>query len=853
MSDLYAVENIKQHTPMMQQFLQIKQQYPDMLLFYRMGDFYELFFDDAVKASKLLDISLTQRGKSSGKPISMAGVPYHAVESYWAKLIRLGESVVVCEQVGDPTGKGPMKREVSRIITPGTVTDEAFLNERQDNLLCAIHEAKGHFGVATLNIIKGEFTLLEIDTIDHLHATLQRLSPAEILVNEKANFTLPTKAVNKRPHWDFELETAKRLLTKQFNTHDMSGFMKEDSPLALTAAGCLMQYANETQRSALPHIQQLRVERTQDYIQLDAASQRHLELFTNAQGSQENTLIKILDHTATPMGSRLIRHWIAQGLCDHAVILHRHVAIDCLLTHHAHASLYATLKQTCDLERLLARIALKTARPRDLAQLRQTLTQLPALQQQLSPLQSPLLERFAQHINEFPELLILLQRAVVESPPLLIRDGGVIAKGFDETLDELNSLSENAGQYLIDLEQKERETTGLSTLKVGYNRIHGYYIEMSRTQSENAPDRYTRRQTLKNVERFITPELKTFEDKVLSSKERALAKEKMLYEALLDTVCESLSTLQRCAHALAALDVINNFAERAETLRLTPPVLTNTPGIQIKGGRHLVVEATSSQAFVPNDTVLSCEHRMQLITGPNMGGKSTYMRQIALITLLAHTGCYVPATEATIGPIDKIFTRIGASDDLASGHSTFMVEMSETAHILRNATDKSLVLMDEIGRGTSTFDGLSLAWAIAAHLAESTKAFTLFATHYFELTVLPEEMPVIQNVHVSASEQGGTITFLHKVLQGAASQSYGIHVAQLAGVPKAVIAHAQQKLQALEQSSTGIHKGKTAQQAELFSAPPMNPALSALQTLEPDDFSAKEALEMLYKLKALNG
>lgn len=856
---------ITQHTPMMQQYLRIKAQHPNSLLFYRMGDFYELFFEDAIKAAKLVDITLTKRGQSAGKPIPMAGVPYHSVEPYLAKLVRLGESVVMCEQVGDPaTSKGPVERAVSRVLTPGTVTDDAFLNAHQDNLILAIYADKNRFGLAYLDISAGRFHVTEVENEDALQTELERLHPAEILVAEGfQKKILPQYAgIQQRPDWDFDLDTATRLLTQHFATHDLSGFGCQDMPLAISAAGCLLHYAKEMQQSALPHIQSIQVERHADSILLDAITRKNLELTHTIYGSEENTLCHVLDHTATSMGSRLLRRWLHRPIRQHALLIERQQAIINLQAHHHDEAIYAQLKQIADMERILSRIALKSARPRDLAQLRDSLAMLPELQRQLSALTSPLIQSLAIQINEHPQIQDLLQRAIVETPPVVIRDGGVIATGYDETLDELRALSENAGQFLLDLEQREKERTQISTLKVGYNRIHGYYIEISKGQAGNAPLDYHRRQTLVNAERFITPELKEFEDKVLSSRDRSLAKEKFLYEDLLEQLLVHLTPLQQSAHAIAELDVLNTLAERARALNLVAPQFTDETIIDIQGGRHLVVEQVMQEPFIPNDTCLNNTNRMLIITGPNMGGKSTYMRQVALITLLAHIGSFVPATAARIGDIDRIFTRIGASDDLASGRSTFMVEMTETANILNNATPNSLILMDEIGRGTSTFDGLSLAWACAEFLAEEAKSLTLFATHYFEITALEQHSAYVKNVHVSAKAFTTTsghekIIFMHTVTPGPASQSYGLQVAQLAGVPRHVIAQAKKKLQELEMSPVVGATGRSPSshkpvQTDIFSlAAQPHPAIEALKNIALEDTTPKAALEYLYQLKTM--
>ncbi len=859
------MDAVNKHTPMMQQYLRIKADYPNMLLFYRMGDFYELFYDDAQQASQLLDITLTARGHSAGNPIPMAGVPYHSAESYVAKLLREGLSIAICEQVGDPkTSVGPVERQVVRILTPGTVSDAAFLEEGRDNLLAALHAHQDRYGIATLDISSGRFSLLEVKGQEALISELERLKPTELLVSEELNFPSPLfskgdsgrNMIRRRPPWEFEVETAERLLTQQMQTHDLSGFGCADMSLAIAAAGCLLQYAKETQRTLMPHIRSLHAERREDSIMLDAATRRNLELVTNLAGGQDNTLVSVLDYTATAMGSRLLKRWVNRPIRHHEVLRERQASIKTLLQDRAYVALHQQLRGIGDLERILARVALKTARPRDLAQLRDTLMLLPGLQhllQSLSPYAATRLPSLIHAINEFPNLCALLSKAIIENPPVTIRDGGVIAKGYDAELDELLELSENAGSFLVELEEREKKRTGFSTLKVGYNRVHGYYIEISRLQAQEIPADYIRRQTLKNAERFITPELKVFEDKALSSRERALAREKVLYEALLEIIVQDLIPLQTSATALSELDVLTNFAERADALDLCCPEFVTEQTIHVVAGRHPVVEAVLDQPFVPNDVMLNRDKRMLIITGPNMGGKSTYMRQIALIVLLAHIGSFVPAREVRVGSIDRIFTRIGAADDLASGRSTFMVEMTETANILHNATSQSLVLMDEVGRGTSTFDGLSLAWASAEYLAQQLQAFTLFATHYFELTVLAEQIATVHNVHLDATEHGDKIVFLHSVNEGPANQSYGIQVAQLAGVPLKVIQQAKRKLHELEGQATGsVGVSHKPVQADLFAMAAVHPAVKLLDEIDPDKLTPREALECLYRLKNAN-
>jgi DNA mismatch repair protein MutS len=850
-----AVPPPNPHTPMMQQYLRIKAEYPDTLLFYRMGDFYELFFDDARKVARLLDITLTARGQSGGQPIPMAGVPYHSVEPYLAKLVRMGESIAICEQIGDPAkSKGPVEREVARIITPGTVTDEALLEERHDNLLAAVYRQKNIFGIAHLDITSGRFYVLEVPGEEALQSELERLKPAELLISEDTTvpaFLVDKPGLRRRAPWHFDLDTALRLLTQQFGTRDLSGFGCDGLNTALCAAGCLMQYVHDTQRIALPHIRAISTQNRDESLLLDAATRRNLELETNLSGGAEHTLAAVMDKTATAMGSRLLRRWINRPLRDHKRLRQRQHGIGILVENRSYTDLHEVLRGIGDLERILTRIAIKTARPRDLTQLRTALALLPRLHELLQGLDSPVLSKLLNQISSYPDIQDLLQRAIIEIPPMLIRDGGVIAAGYDAELDELRSMKENAGQYLIDLEKRERERTGINNLKVSYNKVHGYYIEISKVQAEKVPDDYIRRQTLKAVERYITPELKAFEDKVLSANERALSHEKALYDALLDQLNQHLPALQDSAAALATLDALNNLAERADTLDLRQPELVTETGLHIENGRHPVIDQVLETPFIPNSIKLSDEKRMLVITGPNMGGKSTYMRQTALIVLLAYTGSFVPAKQAAIGPIDRIFTRIGASDDLAGGRSTFMVEMTETANILHNATAQSLVLMDEIGRGTSTFDGLSLAWACAEHLAQQVKAFTLFATHYFELTTLPESAPGAVNVHLDAVEHDDKIVFMYSVKDGPASQSYGLQVASLAGVPEDVIRQAKQKLLQLENNAADQPGQLVANQLSLFSTVDNHPVVEALGEINPDNLTPRQALDTLYKLKEL--
>ena len=859
---------IPKHTPMMQQYLKIKGEHPNELVFYRMGDFYELFYDDAKKAADLLDITLTARGQSGGQPIPMAGIPYHAAENYIARLVRTGQSIAICEQIGDPaTSKGPVERQVVRVVTPGTLSDEAFLEDRRDNLLSAIYSHRERFGFASLDISSGRFAVSELDDLEELRGELQRLRPAEILVSEDFPYEDVLDGftgVRRQGPWLFEADTALRTLTQQLQVRDLTGFGCEDLRLAVCAAGCLLQYARETQRTALPHIRKLTRESRDEAVILDATSRRNLEIDTNLMGGTQHTLAWVMDRTATAMGGRQLRRWLNRPLRDVHTVEQRQHAVAALLDGFHYEPVHDSLKAVGDMERILSRVALRSARPRDLARLRDAFLALPELQQTLAPVNSHHVVRLATTIGEYPQLADLLERAVIDNPPVVIRDGGVIREGFDDELDELRNISENAGQFLLDVETRERERTGISTLKVGYNRVHGYYIEISRAQSDQAPVDYIRRQTLKNAERFITPELKEFEDKALSAKSRALAREKALYDQLLETLAENLAQLQDTAQALAELDVLGNFAERATSLRFCAPEFRNEPGFDVEEGRHPVVEQLLSEPYVPNDLLMDTKRRMLVITGPNMGGKSTYMRQAALIALLAYTGSFVPANRAVLGPVDRIFTRMGSSDDIAGGRSTFMVEMTETANILHNASEHSLVLMDEVGRGTSTFDGLSLAWATAEHLARDIRCYTLFATHYFELTQLAEQLEHAVNVHLTATEHDDSIVFLHNVHDGPASQSYGLQVAKLAGVPQGVINNAKTQLRQLEGSATPVtpqiseapvvpphplQPEVTVMQGDMFASLEPSEIEQALSALDLDDMTPREALNQLYELK----
>src|ERR1700723_608976 len=847
------------HTPMMQQYLRIKAQYPDVLLFYRMGDFYEMFYDDARRAAELLDIALTQRGASAGAPIPMAGVPAVTLDGYLAKLVRKGQSVAICEQRGEPGKvKGPMEREVVRIVTPGTVTDEALLEERRDNLLASVCGTNGRFGLAWLDLSAGRFRVIGAAGAPALEAEIARLRPAEILAPDGAQPALTrTSAGEDRPWrsrapWHFDIDSATRALTEQFRTRDLAGFGCADKPLAIAAAGALLAYARETQKAALPHLLSITTEGRDAALIMDPATRRNLELDESLAGKPELTLAGVFDRTATAMGGRMLRRWLHRPLRDRSTLRARYHAVATLMDSAQHATVAEPLKAIGDLERIVARIALRSARPRDLTQLREALAVLPQLHQSLGAASSPLLQRLiaelAQQQDSHRADHALLTKAIVDSPPHYLRDGGVIAAGYDAELDELRLLGSNTEQFLLELERRERERSGLSSLKLGFNRVQGFYIEVNRSQADKVPPDYLRRQTVKSAERFITPELKSFEDKVLGARDRALAREKALYEALLDHLTSRLPALQSTTAAIAEIDVLTCFAERAAALDCAQPELTDEPMLLIESGRHPVVERAGREPFVPNDLRFDDSRRMLIITGPNMGGKSTYMRQTALIVILAHIGCYVPARRVVLGPMDRIFTRIGASDDLAGGRSTFMLEMTETANILNNATAQSLVLMDEVGRGTSTFDGLSLAWACAAFIANKIRAFTLFATHYFELTSLAGEAPGVVNVHVEAVEHGDALVFLHSVKEGPANQSYGLQVAALAGIPKSGTTQARRYLTELERERHAL-RTSTSPQAELAlfapaPPPPESAALEALRALDPNSLSPREALDL---------
>jgi DNA mismatch repair protein MutS len=841
-----------QHTPVMRQYLGFKTEYPGMLLFFRMGDFYELFYEDAKKAARLLNITLTARGKSAGEPIPMAGVPFHAVDTYLARLVKLGESIAICEQIGDPAlSKGPVERDVVRIITPGTLTDDALLEDRCENLLMAIHENEQTFGLAVLELSSGHFNVTECDNEDSLLSEIKRFNPAEILISDASTLDEKLRAVvrglNNRPAWHFDQANALSMIKEHYGIQDLNSFDLKDSSSCVPAAACLLQYCQETQKATLKHLQPIRVDQQDECIIMDAISRQNLELEADLSGNRDYSLLNIMDSTKTSMGSRLLRRWINRPIRDHDSLRLRVDCVSKILADRRYLDIREPLSQICDLERILTRVSLRTARPRDLIQLRTALEIIPTLNKSISSIDSPHVESLLASISEQPELFAYLSTALIENPPVTLRDGGVIKDGFDAELDDLRGLSTDASTFLLDLESREKERTGINNLKVGYNRVHGYYIEISRLYSNEIPEDYHRRQTLKASERFITEELKSFEDKALSAKSKALSREKYLYEMVLERITVELASLQLTATAIAEIDVLANYAERAESLDLNPPDFSTEDEIVIEGGRHLIVEQNQISSFIANDLSLNPTRCMLVITGPNMGGKSTYMRQAALISILAHTGSYVPADKARFGCMDRIFTRIGASDNLSKGQSTFMVEMTETANILNNATSNSLVLMDEIGRGTSTYDGLALAWACASYLVTKIKAYTLFATHYFEMTALPVKYDNTANVHVDVIEHGDKLIFMHKVKEGAANRSYGIQVAQLAGVPGTIIESAKKRLQEIETSTTEILDEND--QEDMFIS--KHPVIEALEKINPDDMTPKQALEYLYKIDLL--
>ena len=851
------LKKTSEYTPMMQQYLRIKAQHPNELLFYRMGDFYELFFDDAKTASELLDITLTARGKKEGNPIPMCGVPFHAADNYLAKLIKGGVSVAICEQIGDPqNSKGPVERKVLRVLTPGTVTDEALLDDKSQNLHVSIAHNNESFGIASLDMCSGLFQLNEVDSQDAFISEIDRINPKEILIAEDSSVLKlldQDSCIRKRNSWEYDFDTAERVLNNHFGTKNLTAFGCDDMRLGISAAGVLLQYALDTQKNSLPHIQQITAELQSSKVILDPTTRKNLEIDQAINGGTKNTLFEVLNTTGSSMGSRLLKRWLNEPSKDLKILECRQKSIALLQDNLLYDRVHQVLRYIGDMERILTRVALRSARPRDITRLTMSLEQLPQIQKLLCETTDENLLKIKNYCKPLPELFKFLSEAIIDNPPMTIREGGVIADGFDDELDELRALNSNAGKYLLDLEIQEKERTGINTLKVGYNRVHGYYIEISKGQSAQAPVEYIRRQTLKNAERYITPELKIYEDKSLSAKSKALAREKVIYENLLDTINKDLKTLVNCAASLAVLDALSSMSERAVSLNFCKPELTEENLIEIKGGRHPVIEQTIESPFIPNDLEMDQKKRMLIITGPNMGGKSTYMRQTALIVLLAQIGSFVPATAARIGIVDRIFTRIGSSDDIARGRSTFMVEMTETANILHNASNRSLVLMDEIGRGTSTYDGLSIAWACAQYLVTKVKALTMFATHYFELTKLPEQGDTSINVHLNAKEHKDQIVFMHRVLEGAASKSYGLQVAKLAGIPYPVLEEAKAQLTKLETQNldTGNNLSSEPQSQLSFESESDSKLKKILQKTSPDELTPKQALELIYELKKL--
>ncbi len=865
---------------MMQQFLRLKAEAGPLLLLYRMGDFYEMFYDDAVRGARLLNLTLTRRGSSNGSPIPMAGVPVHAAEQYLAKLVAAGVSVAICEQIGDPaTSKGPVDRKIVRIVTPGTLTDEALLPAKADRCVAAVFiPRKGsktaRAGVAWLNLASGEFKISECAP-DALDSELHRIDPAEIIVADDADLNVTVHCPTTRvPPWHFEAEQANAHLLAHFKTQSLSGFDVDDLPTAVCAAGALLRYASRAQSQALSHIQSLTADRASQYVLMDPSTRRNLELTRTLSGEEAPTLFSILDTCCTPMGSRLLRRWLHHPLRDNALVLGRQQAIGCLIGARDQRSellhaipllqiLRDRLNRLPDIERIATRIALLSVRPRELASLRDALQALPDIQHQVQladrDAHSPRLSEIAHLITPPEGLQELLTRAIATEPSAMVRDGGAIAPGYDAALDELRAISTDNGTFLLQLEARERERTGIATLRVEFNRVHGFFIEVGRAQADKVPADYRRRQTLKNAERYITPELKSWEDKVLSAQDRSLAREKWLFDQLLEQLAPKVNALAACAAACAELDTLVALAHHAQHHDWVAPALDARPGIEIEAGRHPVVER-SIERFTPNSCSLSAQRALLVITGPNMGGKSTYMRQVALIALLARTGSFVPARSARIGPLDRIFTRIGAADDLAGGRSTFMMEMTEAAAILAASTANSLVLMDEIGRGTSTYDGLALAWSIALRLLTHNRAMTLFATHYFELTRMPNEQPTSANVHLAAAESPAGIVFLHEVKDGPASRSYGIQVAQRAGIPAAVIRHATRELERLESQGAptpqlglfgDIATTDAADEVATHTAEALAALEHAVSALDPDTLSPREALDALYQLKNL--
>ncbi|MEC8461352.1 MAG: DNA mismatch repair protein MutS [Pseudomonadota bacterium] len=797
------------HTPMMQQYHALKAQHPDALLLYRLGDFYELFYEDAHTAANLLSITLTHRGNSAGKPIPMAGVPVHAVDNYLAKLVKLQQKVVICEQVGQSQGhKGPMERAISRIITPGTLSDDALLEAQSHNYVACVYVHKRTLGLSWLDLSTGHFNVAEYQDhrLDNINNLLADIKPKEMLFCEhdqvllsKLSLTCTTTA---RPQTDFSLATCQRLLNEQFHTRDLHAFSCQSYTAGIQAAGSLLNYIHLTQRKKAEHIRAIRRYNDQNYLQIDANSRQHLSL-TEHPSHTTHTLFARLNFAKTPMGKRRLKQWIQQPTTELSSIHRRQFAIKTFLEDNHSTGITRMLgnhfPDLGDLERILSRVALLSARPTDVAQLRQGLTAISCFVGDLKSHQA--LSYWSQHVAPFHELNQLLDRALVEHPPSLTRDGGMIADGYDPELDRLKHFHTQALEKLAQLEQLERQRTGITTLKLTYNKLAGYFIEVSKSQSEQVPDDYIRKQTLKHVERYTIALLKDIEYDSLTASQRALALEKQHYDQLLLTINQHLEPLQAMAEALADLDALLSLSVYAGQVDMAcPDIQSSHEGMFIEAGRHPLLTQSDSSC-VANDTRLPCEQPMQIITGPNMGGKSTYMRQTALLVILAHMGSFVPAKSMRLSVLDRLFCRVGSGDDPTSGRSTFMVEMTETANILHHATPKSLVLMDEVGRGTSTYDGMSLAWACCEHLIRHNRSMVLFATHYVELTQLADVHPEVNNVHLQVKEYQNQLIFMYTVADGASHKSYGLQVARLAGLPKSVIQSAESKLRVISKQS----------------------------------------------------
>lgn len=850
-SDQLSSSETSAHTPMMKQYLAIKSQYPDKFLFYQMGDFYELFYQDAEKISKLLDITLTSRGQSGGSEIPMAGIPIHSVDQYLERLIGMNLSVAICNQIGDPAkSKGPVERKVVRIVTPGTLIEENLLDDRQENLTASVFVSNNQFGIATMEISSGRFLGYEVDNVAALLDTIRLINPAEIIASDNQKPLEDDTTVHQVPSWYFDSARVENVLCELFETKFLDAFDCSEFPVATRAAGALVLYIQDLHGQALTHVNGIEYKQLSSFLNMDEVTRKNLEIEIGHDGSSQNSLVRIFDDCLTSMGARMLRRWFNAPITDRTELVARHDAVDWLTDAQLVEGLQHLLKPVVDMERILSRISMKTARPRDLIGLRNSLEILPELHDLVNNSSTPLIDSLQADLTPRQNIYEMLKAAIRDDPPNIIRDGGVLRDEYDQELGELRRIQKASGELLLQMEAEQQRATGIAHLRIRYNRVHGYYIEIPRSQQNSVPENYVRRQTVKNAERYVTEELKEFEDKMLGAKGKALLREKYLYDQILENLKPHIAEIMRCARALACLDLLVNFAHKAQELNLCRPELDNHSIIEIIDGRHPVVEQTiPGKQFIGNSTLLDESTRMQLITGPNMGGKSTYMRQIAIIALLAHTGCFVPAHSARIGFIDRIFTRIGAADDLAGGRSTFMVEMTEMASILRNASQNSLVIVDEIGRGTSTFDGLALAWSCARDLAMRIRSLTLFSTHYFELTELESELPELANVHLDAVEHGDSIVFMYKVKQGSASKSYGLQVARLAGIPDHVIASSRKKLTNMEEHSVQVDNQ---QQEHSDAGPSLNTeeqrVLSRIQSIDADNLSPRQALDILYEL-----